>query len=87
MAGKYRCIHLIVTGNPGEPKATECGVYSDRYDGMSILMIDDEGCFAPGDYRCRKDSSAETREIIKKGIGRGCSLTVEPLARNRKAKS
>lgn len=78
MAGAYRCINLIVTGNPGELKATECAVYADRYDGMPIIMIDREGRIAAGDYRCAQDSDVETREIIKRGIGRGCSLTIEP---------
>ena len=77
LAGAFQCINLIVTGNPGEPKGTECGVYANRYDGMPILMIDSKGRIATGDYRCRQNSDVETREIIKRGIGYGCSLTVE----------
>lgn len=76
-SGDFRCINLIVTGEPGQPFATKCGVHSRRYDGLPIVMVNSEGKIHEGDFYCAHGSPKETETIIERGIGKGCSLTLE----------
>lgn len=71
-----RCQFLIVSAAPGEPEATRCKVYRIRYDGMAIKMVRSDGTMSPAAFHCAKDSAEEETIIIRKGIGRGCSLQV-----------
>ncbi len=71
----YACINLVVTGIPGEPGATRCGVYGFRYDGMPIKLVDNKGRIV-GESKCALDSDDETENIIPH-IGKGCSLEVK----------
>src|SRR5262245_49248096 len=73
-----RCSQLEVTGKPGEPYATRCLVYDQRYDGMPILMVDRDGKPTSENRVCTKDSIEEDLSIIASGIGRGCTLTFNP---------
>lgn len=71
----FRCLNLVGPKplNPvlqGGP--TTCAVYDKRYDKMPIILVNDEGLMVRG--TCGKDSPAETRAIIERGIGQGCSL-------------
>lgn len=70
--GDWRCLNLKVRGRIGEPFATVCSKYNQRYDGMPIVMMNSKGKTVEG--ICHKDSKAETRLIVRFGFGRGCSL-------------
>jgi len=72
----FKCLNLEVVKAPGQPDATRCRVYAERYDGMPIVM-QQRGTAAIRGGVCRKDSFEETMAIIEVGIGRGCSLKVE----------
>lgn len=69
------CRHLLIVSEVGTPDATRCTVHAQRWDGMPIEMVSQDGSvrvFA----RCHKDSPEETAKIVQAGIGKGCSLTV-----------
>ena len=68
--GNGQCVHLEVTGKLGEPGATRCLAYANRYDGMPIFGRTPNGLVRGW---CRKDSPAETAVIVQ-WIGKGCSL-------------
>ncbi len=70
----YACINLVITGTPGEPGATRCGVYTFRYDGMPIKLVDKKGRIV-GESKCAFKSATETETIIPH-IGKGCSLRI-----------
>ena len=70
---RNRCEHLIVGKRIGEPEATRCGKYKERYDRMPIRVLDHKGRMVY-DSVCFTGSYEETVEICKRGIGRGCSL-------------
>ena len=70
MEGDSKCYHLEVSPLGG----TRCLVYNMRYNGMPIILH--KGNVVTGIAACAKDSEAEDMEIIKKGIGKGCSLKV-----------
>ncbi len=69
---RWRCANLIGE-DIGQPMATSCSKYSERFDGMPIDLEDPNGNRIKG--ICRKDSMAETVAIIENGVGKGCSLT------------
>jgi hypothetical protein len=73
--GPYRCSHLILAGPPGSPEASACGVYLVRRDRMPIELINDAGDVV-GTATCAKNSPEDVLNILEKGIGKGCSLTV-----------
>lgn len=75
--GPFRCVNLIVTGTPGQPEATKCGRYNDRYAGLPIIMVDREGKILEGDHVCCHGREDESIIIALKGIGKGCSLEVD----------
>lgn len=68
----YECSFLEHDGE----QTTRCAVYETRWNGMPIVMFrpDRRHRFST----CAKDSDAEALTIIRRGIGRGCSLTVDP---------
>jgi hypothetical protein len=72
----YKCLHLVEAVEIGQPWATACTAYAERYDQMPIVMR------APSGKRfhgfCGKDSPAEAQAIVQLGFGRGCSLQVMP---------
>lgn len=70
----FRCINLIVRNTPGEPEATRCAVYADRYENMPILLLDEQGRIR-GKSFCHVGET-EIEGILEKGIGHGCSLEV-----------
>ncbi len=70
----YACINLVVTGTPGQPMATRCGLHALRYDGMPIKLVDTKGRIV-GKSKCALDSDDETENIIPH-IGKGCSLRI-----------
>ena len=71
------CEHLASLGPLGRPDASRCLLYGARWDGMPIRMMDEAtGAFAVW-ATCAKDSEIETRVILERGIGQGCSLAVE----------
>ncbi len=72
----YRCINLIISKPLGEPQATKCAVYSHRWDGMPIMLLDTEGNIV-GHSKCHKGCPMEIEAILEKGIGRGCSMEVQ----------
>jgi hypothetical protein len=76
MMGEFRCINLMIEGKPGEPRASRCGRYLDRYDGLPILMVNSEGEILPGIHVCSYGSEDETLGIIERGLGKGCSLEI-----------
>ncbi len=71
-----RCENLIVEEGKkiGEEGASRCGVYEKRYNGMPIRVISKTGAIL--NTVCLKDSVEETKEIVTRGMGRGCSLRV-----------
>src|SRR5262245_4870948 len=62
----------------GDPDATYCGVYDQRYHGMPITMIDKDGNRVDEGQMCAKDSVEEDLQILVSGMGRGCSLMFNP---------
>ena len=77
-ASGAKCENLQIVLLAGVPNGTVCTAYDKRYDGMPIRMLRPDGSEAePGLHVCAKDSLAETLAIAEKGIGRGCSLTIE----------
>ncbi len=71
---RFICENLEMT-NLGQPNGTRCTVYDKRYNGMPILMYADDGRWVRS--LCMKDSAEESQIILDKGIGKGCSLTVQ----------
>ena len=69
---RYACTHLAVGGSLGQPNASRCTVYADRYDQMPIVMRNEAGEELIG--RCFQDSPEENDVILMRGIGLGCSL-------------
>lgn len=76
MIGEYRCINLILEGKPGEPGASRCGRYLNRYDGLPIVMVNSEGGILEGSHVCCHGAPEEDQIIIERGFGRGCSLEI-----------
>lgn len=76
--GLVRCGYLEVHRGTrvGQPEATTCRMYADRYDGMPIPMVYVIGGQDHGWRRCVKDSAAEDWVIEHRGLGHGCSLTL-----------
>jgi len=72
---RFRCTNLQVTNIIGLPKASFCRVYKQRYDGMRIVMQDPSTGLAV-DGTCALNTEEETKAVIDRGIGRGCSLEV-----------
>lgn len=69
----FRCEHLELVGNLGQPEATRCRVYGERVDGMAIRMVRRK----TGEERasrCWQGSPGETLAIVLRGLGKGCSL-------------
>jgi hypothetical protein len=58
----------------GTPGASRCGAYENRRDGMPITLRNFAGDTIHA--QCGKNSWAETKTILERGIGRGCSMTV-----------
>ena len=72
---RFICENLEMT-SLGNPEGSRCLVYNKRFDGMPIVMLNDEGdAFVPA--VCHKDSEAEVRDILERGIGNGCSYLVQ----------
>lgn len=74
-----RCMHLRVSGKPGEPFATRCAIHDARTPMMPIVMVDKLDNQVLGDWvcSCSYGTIFETIEILQKGIGRGCSMELE----------
>src|SRR3990167_5311528 len=72
------CEHLIITKPLGEPEATSCAVYGQRFDRMPIRWVDPLSRVPIALATCWKDSPDETAAIIASGLGHGCSLGLEP---------
>lgn len=68
-------LHTFGFTKIGRPEATQCRVYERRYDNMPIIMRSFDGTVLLHAV-CRK-GPAETPIIVARGLGRGCSLTVE----------
>jgi len=68
---KWRCGYLMGK-DIGQPNATSCSRYTERYDGMPIELLGPNGKVMAG--TCRKDSVSETVAIVENGVGKGCSL-------------
>jgi hypothetical protein len=71
----FRCHNLIINGYVGEPDASHCGCYSQRYEGMPILLFDDEGNIR-GESVCHV-GAADDQGLIDEYIGHGCALEVD----------
>lgn len=70
----YRCMDLVQAGRIGQPYATACTAYEQRYDRMPIVLRAESGKRIHG--WCGKNSIEETRAIVQRGIGKGCSYEV-----------
>lgn len=81
MEGGYRCKNLVVLGAIGNPDASFCAVYEARTNLMPIEFIDEQGERLEGNYSCYK-GFGEDEIIIRKGIGKGCSLWVAEQPRS-----
>lgn len=75
-SGLVRCGYLEVKPGTrvGQPEATTCRMYADRYDTMPIPMVYVIGGHDYGWSRCAKDSALEDWVIELRGLGHGCSL-------------
>lgn len=72
----YRCQHLLTMGEMGTAGATACSVFHERVQGMPIVLWSPDGqTYQLGS--CEKESEAGNRNILARGIGRGCSLTIK----------
>ena len=72
------CEMLEVTRELGAPYAARCKVYDKRYNGMPITIIAPDGSRVEKKYYCAKDSVAEMKVVIERGIMLGkCSLKIE----------
>ena len=70
-----KCTNLIVHGEPGQPMATECMIYNDRYPGRPIILMRPDGSYAEG--HCWHNAPNE-EAILTKLIEQGkCSLEVD----------
>lgn len=72
MDGDRHCYNLVIHSAPGMPGATTCRVHAARYLGMPIMLVSNNAVVALG--TCAHGSPQDEIEIIKKGIGKGCSL-------------
>ena len=77
----WRCANLKMVGPMGEPYATMCEVYTERYDAMPITGVDMETGAVIGWGHCYLNSRTEDLAIIQKGVGKGCSLTLKRAIR------
>lgn len=76
MDGALRCINLEIEGTLGAPYATRCRVYTQRTLGMPILLVNAVGVIEAVASCTYMDNAIEDKEIMAKGIGKGCSLKV-----------
>lgn len=70
----FRCEHLLLEHGKvvGDPEASACQVYDQRYQGMPIRLFDaTKEHYMIG--HCAKDTQEEVEHILPY-IGRGCSL-------------
>lgn len=67
----FTCQYLEITGELGQPQATRCKVYTQRQQGMPIMLWKGVQLMLG---HCSKDSPEEEAAIIARGIGQGCSL-------------
>lgn len=73
----YRCLNLEITDVPGKPFATRCLVYESRRPEMPILLVNKyTGNVEAMGVCADRNGEEETENIIKRGIGKGCSLEV-----------
>ena len=73
------CEYLDINDDLGQPMATSCRIWSDRTVNMPIRMINEHGDIIrdiDAGTTCCSGTPNETRIILDRGIGRGCSLTV-----------
>lgn len=63
----------------GKPEATVCREYETRHNRMPIRMFNIEGEGLSGEYYCWVGTIQETRAILSRGIGNGCSLNLRIL--------
>jgi len=73
--GDLRCHNLVVHHPLGTPGATSCRAYGERYNGMPIMLVNGDG-IVTSLGACGLNSIQEDLAIIKKGIGKGCSLSL-----------
>lgn len=70
----------------GVEQASWCARYADRTDGMPVSMLVVDGSVVLEVFRCYVNSANETRTIIERGLGSGCSLgmcvTEDPCSPN-----
>lgn len=69
------CENLEILGELGSPDATMCRIHASRVLNTPIWMLNSVG-ERVFETICAKDNELETRTILEKGIGRGCSLGV-----------
>ena len=74
--GDLHCINLEIIENIGKPYATRCRIYDQRTVGMPILLVNSFGVIEAIASCTFGDSRIETKEIMEKGIGHGCSYEV-----------
>lgn len=77
-AGRVVCEHLraeMPVTSLGIPGASRCAVYERRINAMAIRMLDGHGNVAQMS-RCYQNAWQEDHAILARGIGRGCSLTL-----------
>lgn len=74
MDGDLHCIYLKFQGKLGEPLATRCKIYDKRYIGMPIFLVSAAGIIEGMGTCTFGDKIADEKEIIAKGIGKGCSM-------------
>ena len=75
--GDLSCIHLEVIDEIGKPKATYCKIYNKRTPQMIIFLVNKQGVIESIGNCTFANPEVEMKEIMEKGIGKGCSLTVE----------
>jgi hypothetical protein len=71
--GPFKCENLVVVGEPGQPLATWCAVYDQRYPDMPIKLRD--GCGEIQGF-CMHDTLAEEYELTRLIIDKKCSLEI-----------
>lgn len=76
MDGQLRCLNLQIISEPGTPMATKCKVYHNRSYGMPIVLVNPNGVIEAIASCTFGDGRIEMKEIIEKGIGKGCSMEV-----------
>lgn len=74
------CEHLryddVAAVEAGSDQASWCAKYTERYDGMPVAMKLVDGTVVDT-YCCWIGSLGETRAIVARGIGCGCSLGMQ----------